>query len=133
MLLTIVAYRSQAAVDLPKISHLTFLDIHLLSGLGFTSLVAVGNVAATQLGDAAARFDGLAATALGWGHALGWLALGAASWAAYVDGREAIQRHEAGERSACYTLHPTSYILHPTSYILHPTSYTLRWAGCAPI
>ena len=48
MVLTTVAYRSQAAVDLPKISHLTLLDIHLLGSLFFTSAVAVANVAAAR-------------------------------------------------------------------------------------
>ena len=99
MVLTSVAYRSQAAADLPKLAHLTFLDIHLLGSLVFTALVAASNVLVARLPDESiSRWDARSSAALVLLHMLSWLLLGAGCWAALAHGRETLAKHEDGQR-----------------------------------
>ena len=87
---------SQAAADLPKISHLTLVDVQILTSLAFTALVAFANLASYQLGSE--RFDRLCAATMVALHVAGWLLLVLGGWAAHMHGLEAIAKHESGGR-----------------------------------
>uniref|UniRef100_A0A7S3BPK3 Neurotransmitter-gated ion-channel transmembrane domain-containing protein n=1 Tax=Haptolina ericina TaxID=156174 RepID=A0A7S3BPK3_9EUKA len=102
MVLTMVALRSQAASDLPKLAHLTLLDLHLLASLAFTFATAAANV----LGAKASR-----QTLSTWGdldkgcacfllvvHCGSWFALALVHWAARLHSHATMARHEAGAR-----------------------------------
>jgi hypothetical protein len=98
LVLTVVEYHATAAQDLPKISYLTFLDMHLLSSLIFTFLVTAANIVSSQHGSLGENVDFVCLTILTLLHAATWFCFAAAGWVAIKHADEMMNRHESGEK-----------------------------------